>query len=78
MPFAKNGTVKLHWESFGQGPAVLLVAGQGMTVDAWWATIPALSRSLRVIAFDNRDTGSSSRSPWPYSAAQMANDAVAV
>jgi pimeloyl-ACP methyl ester carboxylesterase len=31
-----------------------------------------------VIAFDNRDTGSSSRLPWPYSAAQMANDAVAV
>ncbi|MEA2283062.1 MAG: hypothetical protein QOK21_3669 [Solirubrobacteraceae bacterium] len=78
MPFAKNGTVKLHWESFGEGPAVLLVAGQGMTVDGWWATTPILARSFRVIAFDNRDTGGSSRSPWPYSVAQMADDAVAV
>jgi pimeloyl-ACP methyl ester carboxylesterase len=78
MPFAKNGTVDLHWESFGEGPAVLLVAGQGMTVDGWWATIPVLSRSFRVIAFDNRDTGRSSRSPWPYSVAHMARDAVAV
>ncbi|MDX6655616.1 MAG: hypothetical protein QOH62_409 [Solirubrobacteraceae bacterium] len=78
MPFAKNGTVKLHWESFGQGPAVLLVAGQGMTADGWWSTIPVLARSFRVIAFDNRDTGSSSRSPWPYSVAHMAKDAVAV
>ncbi|HEU0317269.1 MAG TPA: alpha/beta fold hydrolase [Solirubrobacteraceae bacterium] len=78
MPFARNGTVKLHWESSGEGPAVLLVAGQGMTSDGWWATIPVLARSFRVIAFDNRDTGRSSRVPWPYSVAQMANDAVAV
>jgi 3-oxoadipate enol-lactonase len=78
MPFARNGTAKLHWESFGEGPAVLLVAGQGMTADGWWATIPVLEPSFRVIAFDNRDTGGSSRSPWPYSVAQMARDAVAV
>jgi pimeloyl-ACP methyl ester carboxylesterase len=78
MPFARNGTVKLHWESFGEGPAVLLVAGQGTTVDGWWATIPVLARSFRVIAFDNRDTGRSSRVPWPYSVAQMAHDAVVV
>jgi pimeloyl-ACP methyl ester carboxylesterase len=57
---------------------VLLVAGQGMTVDGWWATIPVLARSFRVIAFDNRDTGRSSRLPWPYTVAQMADDAVAV
>jgi 3-oxoadipate enol-lactonase len=78
MPFARNGTVKLHWESFGEGPPVLLIAGQGMTVDGWWATIPVLARSFRVIAFDNRDTGDSSRLPWPYSVAHMAHDAVAV
>jgi 3-oxoadipate enol-lactonase len=78
MPFATNRTVKLHWESFGEGPAVLLVAGQGMTADGWWATTPVLARSFRVIAFDHRDTGTSSRSRWPYSVAQMAEDAVAV
>jgi 3-oxoadipate enol-lactonase len=78
MPVARTGTVELHWESFGEGPAVLLIAGQGMTVDAWSATIPVLARSFRVIAFDNRDTGGSSRVPWPYTAAQMAHDAVAV
>jgi pimeloyl-ACP methyl ester carboxylesterase len=78
VPFASNGTVKIHWKSLGEGPAVLLVAGQGMTVDGWWATIPVLARSFRVIAFDNRDTGRSSRLPWPYSVAQMAHDAAAV
>jgi pimeloyl-ACP methyl ester carboxylesterase len=78
MPLATNGTIELHWESFGEGPAVLLVPGQGMTVEGWWATMPVLARSFRVIAFDHRDTGRSSRSRWGYTVAQMAGDAVAV
>jgi pimeloyl-ACP methyl ester carboxylesterase len=78
MPFTSNGTIKLHWESFGEGTPVLLIAGQGMTSDGWWATIPVLAQSFRVIAFDNRDTGRSSRVAWPYTVAQMAHDAVAV
>ena len=78
MPLAKNGQVTLSWESFGEGPAVLLIAGQGMTAEGWWATIPVLAESFRVIAFDNRDTGNSSRVHWFYSAAHMAADAVAV
>jgi pimeloyl-ACP methyl ester carboxylesterase len=49
-----------------------------MTIDGWWTTIPVLAPSFRVIAFDHRDTGRSSRLPWPYSMAQLANDAVAV
>jgi pimeloyl-ACP methyl ester carboxylesterase len=78
MPFTTNGTVKIYWESVGEGPAVLLVAGRGMTVDGWWSTIPVLARSFRVITFDNRDTGRSTPMAWPYSVAQMAEDAVAV
>jgi 3-oxoadipate enol-lactonase len=78
VPLARNGTVELHWETFGEGPAVLLIAGQGMTVDGWWATIPVLARSFRVIAFDNRDIGRSSRLRWGYSVVHMAGDAVAV
>lgn len=78
MPYARNETVNLYWESFGDGPTVLLIAGQGMTVDGWWATIPVLARCFRVIAFDNRDTGRTSRCAFPYSVAQMAGDAVAV
>lgn len=78
MPFASNGAAKLHWESFGTGPAVLLIAGQGMTGAAWWSSIPILQRSFRVIVYDHRDTGRSSRSTFPYSVVQLAQDAVAV
>ena len=78
MPVARNGSVELYWESTGHGPPVLLIAGQGMTMDGWWSTIPVLARSFRVIAFDNRDTGRSSHTALPYSVLQMAEDAVAV
>jgi 3-oxoadipate enol-lactonase len=78
MPVARNGSVNLHWESTGRGPAVLLLAGQGMTLPGWWSTIPVLARSFRVIAFDSRDTGRSSRVPLPYTVAQLAGDALAV
>jgi 3-oxoadipate enol-lactonase len=78
MPYARNGFVRLYYESTGTGPPVLLINGQGMTLDSSWRTIDALAGSFRVLAFDNRDTGRSSFTPLPYSVVQMADDAVAV
>jgi 3-oxoadipate enol-lactonase len=78
MPYARSGALRVHYESTGRGPAVLLVLGQGQPVETGWRTIERLSASFRVIAFDNRDIGRSDRSPWPYLVAQMARDAVAV
>jgi pimeloyl-ACP methyl ester carboxylesterase len=78
MPIARNGAVELYYESVGTGPAVLLISGQAMTLDAWWRTVPELSGSFRVLTFDNRDVGRSSRWPLPYVVAQMADDAIAV
>ena len=78
MPLARNRSIELHWESTGDGPPVLLIAGQGMTSHGWWATVPVLARTFRVIVFDHRDTGRSSRVMFPYTVAQMADDAIAV
>jgi 3-oxoadipate enol-lactonase len=78
MPAAHNGAVALYYESVGTGPAVLLISGQAMTLDAWWRTVPTLSGSFRVLTFDNRDIGRSSHWPWPYLVSQMADDAIAV
>jgi 3-oxoadipate enol-lactonase len=77
MP-ATNQNVRLHYETTGSGPAVLLVMGLGLPGAAWWRTVRVLARSLRVIAFDNRGSGGSDRPPGPYSIADMAADAVAV
>jgi 3-oxoadipate enol-lactonase len=57
---------------------VLLIMGLGMNATGWWRTVPVLAQSFRVIAFDNRGVGRSSRPPGPYSVAGMADDAVAV
>jgi 3-oxoadipate enol-lactonase len=78
MPIARNGAVELYYESTGTGPAILLIAGQAMTLDAWWRTVPELSTTFRVLTFDNRDIGRSTRWPWPYLVSQMADDAIAV
>jgi pimeloyl-ACP methyl ester carboxylesterase len=78
MPLARNRSVELYWESTGTGPAVLLIPGEGMTLQGWWSTVPVLARSFRVITFDNRDTGHSGRVMFPYTVGQMADDAVAV
>jgi 3-oxoadipate enol-lactonase len=78
MPVASNGGAGLYYESEGSGPAVLLVSGQGMTLAGWWRTVAVLSRSFRVLSYDHRDMGRSSRTPWPYLVPQMADDAMAV
>ena len=49
----------LHWESTGTGDPVLMIMGLGLSGGAWWRTVPVLSRSLRVITFDNRGVGRS-------------------
>jgi pimeloyl-ACP methyl ester carboxylesterase len=78
MPFAHSGALRVYYESVGRGPAVLLILGQGMSVEAGWRTVERLATQFRVLTFDNRDMGRSDHSPWPYLVAQMANDAVAV
>jgi pimeloyl-ACP methyl ester carboxylesterase len=78
MAIARRDDVELHFESTGAGAPVLLVMGLGMTATGWWRTVPVLAERLRVIAFDNRGVGRSSRPPGPYSVPQLADDAVAV
>jgi 3-oxoadipate enol-lactonase len=78
MPFAHSGSLRVYYESIGRGPAVLLILGQGMSMEAGWRTVERLSGQFRVLTFDNRDIGRSDQSMWPYLVSQMASDAVAV
>jgi 3-oxoadipate enol-lactonase len=68
----------LHWESTGTGDPVLMIMGLGLSGGAWWRTVPVLSRSLRVITFDNRGVGRSHARFPSYTTEAMADDAAAV
>ena len=76
----KSGTVRangqlLYYEIDGEGPPLVLVMGIGYDATLWsLAQVPALSRHFRVITFDNRDVGRSSKASAAYTIADMADD----
>src|SRR6516162_7509411 len=83
MPTARNGEVDLYYETFGSAadPALLLVNGLGsqcINFDEQWCEKFA-ARGFRVIRFDNRDTGLSSKlDDGGYTLRDMTHDALAV
>lgn len=66
--------------SLGKGPkTIVLIMGLGGWSGDWGSYFPdLLAREFRVVLFDNRGTGTSSRAPGPYSLEQFARDSVAV
>lgn len=75
---ARNGDVSIAWEEHGEGPALLLIMGLGYGRWGWQPLLEQLARRFRVLAFDNRGYGESDVPPGPYTAAQLAGDALAV
>jgi pimeloyl-ACP methyl ester carboxylesterase len=70
--------VKIAWERHGSGPPLLLIHGLGYARWGWEPVVEPLARSFDVILFDNRGIGASDAPPGPYTAEQMAGDAVQV
>ena len=60
------------------GPTVVLLHGLAGHAGEWRATVASLSASCRVVAFDQRGHGASTRSPADMSRAAFVADAVAV
>ena len=55
---AVNG-IKLYYETYGQGEPLLLLHGNGQSIDAFNGQIPELARHYQVIAVDTRAQGQS-------------------
>jgi pimeloyl-ACP methyl ester carboxylesterase len=85
VPTLENGPVSLHYETWGDGPDVLLLAPGGLRasrIETWanapWNPIEALADRYRVIGMDQRNTGTSfapitAADGWPsYAADQLA------
>lgn len=78
MPYAHNGSARVHWSESGTGDPVLLVMGHVYGQDMWHRVIPVLATKYRVITFDNRGVGKTTGPTDDLSIALMAADAAAV
>ena len=76
MPEVTVGDIGIHYETFGEGETILLIAGLGACAKVWFRQIPYLSRSYQVLAFDNRGAGASDKPDVPYSMGMLAADTV--
>ncbi|MBI4986203.1 MAG: alpha/beta hydrolase [Rhodocyclales bacterium] len=84
MPRIAANSIELHYESFGSAaaPAVLLIMGLGAQLVRWRLELCDLlvQRGYRVVRFDNRDCGLSSRCdglPLPDIARALRGEALA-
>jgi 3-oxoadipate enol-lactonase len=70
--------VRIAWERHGSGPPLLLIHGLGYARWGWEPVVEPLARTFDSILLDNRGVGASDAPPGPYTAAEMAGDAVRV
>jgi pimeloyl-ACP methyl ester carboxylesterase len=80
MPSVKLPTgVAIYYESHGQGEALVLIPATGFSADVWKShQVPGLSKDMRLIIFDPRGCGRSSRVTGVCTIDQMAGDVAAL
>ncbi|MBM4263103.1 MAG: alpha/beta hydrolase [Deltaproteobacteria bacterium] len=79
MPTAKVKDADIYYEEQGQGPAFLFCSETAASGEIWKIfQVPEFSKDHRVITFDYRGTGRSSRPSIDYSTRMFCDDAVAV
>lgn len=70
--------VKLYYEVYGQGQALLMLHGNGGSMSAFKNQIPFFEKQFKVIAVDSRLQGKSGGSPDTLSYDMMADDFAAL
>jgi aminoacrylate hydrolase len=76
VTLSDSAELAVHVE--GSGPDIVLVTGLGGTAAYWDPTMPELAKSFRVIRFDQRGIGASTRGTLPTTIDQLADDTFAV
>jgi pimeloyl-ACP methyl ester carboxylesterase len=72
MPTLNRAGVNLHYETHGEGPALLLSHGYSATCEMWNGQIEALSSHHKLIVWDMRGHG---RSDYPEDPAEYSEEA---
>jgi 3-oxoadipate enol-lactonase len=74
MAYADLSGIRLYYQVRGQGEALVLVPGMGADHSSWFRQISAFQKYYRVIIFDPRSIGKSSRPKEPYAFRALADD----
>ena len=70
--------VELAYRTTGDGPPLLMIMGTSGSYGLWGDLVPVLAESHRVVVYDARGLGGSSRGSARISMAQLADDALAL
>ena len=70
--------MRIAWDEHGRGAPLLLVQGLGYARWSWEPVTAGLAEHYRVLSFDNRGIGESDKPAGPYTAREMARDALQV
>lgn len=74
MPFFSSNDVAINYIDIGSGNPLVFVCGTFTKYQSWNYQIKYFKEKMRVIAFDNRGTGKSSRPDYPYSIEMLVED----
>ena len=75
--FVHDG-VSLYYETYGAGPPLLIIHGNGANIGSLRAQIDGFRGKYRVIVMDSRDHGRSGTAPGPLTFESMADDLAAL
>ena len=78
MPHADVNGQSLYYETHGEGEPLLAIQGLGADITSWIPQLGAWSENHRLVVFENRDVGRSSRADGPYEVTDMAVDTLAL
>ncbi len=76
MPRTKVNGVNIYYEVHGKGEPLVFIMGLGGPGSGWFFQLNAFRKHYRVVIFDNRGVGKSSKPNEPYTVRTMADDTI--
>jgi 3-oxoadipate enol-lactonase len=77
MPYASNKGVRIYYETYGEGPPMVLIHANPFDHRLFTYQIASFSPSYRLLAVDIRGYGRSDKPETPFTLADMADDVLA-
>jgi 3-oxoadipate enol-lactonase len=77
MPFIHVLGIDVYYEITGEGEPLLLIHGHGSSTRDWELQVEYFSKRYKVVTYDVRGCGRTSKPPGPYSIRMFAEDAAA-